>query len=71
MGVWLTCDIDRKEACLEHNETHCSNYRDFADRGPDGILCEGERWRIWWRILRRFKGHGCPWEHGQPWITHL
>ena len=67
MGVWLTCDIDRKESCLEHNETHCSNYRDFADRGPDGILCEGERWRI----LRRFKGHGCPWEHGQPWITHL
>ena len=66
----LTCDIDRKEV-YEHNETHCRNYRDFADRGPDRIFCEGERRRIWWRIFRRFKGHGRPWEHGQPWVTHL
>ena len=67
----LTCDIERKEAYLEQDETHCRNYRDCSDRSPDRILCEGERRRIWWRIFERFKRQWLLREHGQPWITHL
>jgi hypothetical protein len=56
IGVWLACGTDRKDPYHEYNKTHGSNDCDRTDRSSDCIVCESERWRIWWRILRRFQG---------------
>ena len=71
LGKWLTRDIDRKETYREYNKTYDGNDRDCTDWVADCIFCKGERWRIWRRILERFKEWRRFRKHGQPRVADL